>query len=179
MQEVDKTAQILLIASMVTVDNCVRALASDLSEDLACQVQCANGRRAGLQVLRSPGAGRFDIVVVEEALAESDPLWADAVWQAAGLAMPMQVNFALSGAPRLGRDLRAALGRLRGEHALMRRTVAAELENELKSSVTGLMLESELALREPGVSESLEPKLRHLVQLAGALRERLRTAAAA
>jgi len=40
--------------------------------------------------------------------------------------------------------------------------------------VTGLLLESQLALREPAIPASLEPKLRHLVELAGALRERLR-----
>ena len=55
-----------------------------------------------------------------------------------------------------------------------------EIENELKSSVTGLMLESELALREASGPAAidvprLDAKLRHLVELAGTLRARLRS----
>jgi hypothetical protein len=48
------------------------------------------------------------------------------------------------------------------------------LEKELKTSVTGLLLESELVLREPATPISLQPRLRHLVELAVVLRERLR-----
>jgi hypothetical protein len=61
-----------------------------------------------------------------------------------------------------------------GERAAARRAAVTAVENDLKSSVTSLLLESELALREPAIPASLEPKLRHLVELAGALRERLR-----
>ena len=104
------------------------------------------------------------------------PVWADLVWQNAGLALPVQMNFAISGSARLGREIKAALVRREGEHALARRAAAREIENELKTSVTGLLLESELALREPAGSATLEPKLRHLVELAGSLRERLRVA---
>jgi hypothetical protein len=60
------------------------------------------------------------------------------------------------------------------EQAVARRSVATEIENELKSSLTGLLLQSELAMREPAVPASLEPKLKHVVEMAGAIRERLR-----
>jgi hypothetical protein len=40
--------------------------------------------------------------------------------------------------------------------------------------VTGILLESELALREPGLSPVLERRLRHLTELAISLRDRLR-----
>jgi hypothetical protein len=74
----------------------------------------------------------------------------------------------------LGREIRAALARRDGEQSVARRAVASEIENELKSSLTGLLLQSELALREPAVPASLEPKLRHMVELAGQIRDRLR-----
>ena len=160
---------VLIITTIVGAENCARVIA----EQISARVEVATSRKAGLMALRR---AEFGVVVVETNLVEADPDWADTLWASAGLAMPVQVNFALSGAARLAREVKAALLRLEGEQALARRTVATEMENELKSSVTGLLLESELALREPAVPASLEPKLRHLVELAGTLRERLRQA---
>ena len=151
-------------------ENCARTMAAQLGTE----VEVATSRRAGLQALRHEV---YMVVVVEESLVEADPVWADLLWSQAGLAMPVQVNFAIAGAARLTREVKAAMQRRDGEQALARRAAAAEIENELKSSVTGLMLESELALREPAGSAMLEPKLRHLVELAGTLRERLRSSA--
>lgn len=160
---------VLMITTMDGAENCARAIAGQIG----AKVEVASSRRAGLLALRRE---QFGVVVVETNLVESDPDWADTLWANAGLAMPLQINFALSGAARLAREVKAALQRLEGEQAIARRLVATEMENELKSSVTGLLLESELALREPAIPASLEPKLRHLVELAGTLRERLRTA---
>ena len=120
---------------------------------------------------------KFGVVVVEESLAELDPEWADQVWDLAGLAIPVQVNFAISGSARLSREVKAALARRDGEQAVARRAAVTEIENDLKSAVTGLLLESQLVLREPAIPASLEPKLRHLAELAGVLRERLRGSA--
>ena len=134
-------------------------------------MEIAATRRAGLAALRR---SEFGVVVVEESLAEADPEWADQVWGLAGMAMPVQVDFAISGCARLGREVKAALQRRDGEQAVARRAAVTEIENDLKSAVTGLLLESELALHEPAIPATLEPKLRHLVELAAALRERLR-----
>lgn len=158
--------QVLIISAMDGAGNCAAAIEGQTG----VHVEVAATRKAGLAALRG---GEFAVVVVEENLAEGDPSWADLVWNLAGLAVPLQVNFAISGCARLGREVKAALSRRDGEHELARKAVAAEIENELKSSVTGLLLESELALREMRSPTKLEPKLRHLVELAGALRERL------
>ena len=53
--------------------------------------------------------------------------------------------------------------------------MALEFEEDFKSSLTGLLLESELVLQEPVIPASLEPKLRHVLELAGAMRQRLAT----
>ncbi len=84
------------------------------------------------------------------------------------------MNFAISGCARLVREVRAALARREQEKAVAMRAAASAMESELKSVVTGILLQSELALREPAVSPHLEAKLRNLVGLAGDLRERLR-----
>ncbi len=163
---------VLIITTMEGAENCARVV----GEQVGAKVEVAISRRAGLQALRR---AVFGVVVVEENLAEADPEWAEQIWQLAGLAMPIQVNFSISGSARLAREVRGALSRRAGEEAIARKAVAMEMENELKSSVTGLLLESELALREPSVTAALEPKLRHLVELAGNLRVRLREAAQA
>lgn len=156
-----------MISSMEGAEHC----AQWISGDVGSRVEVAATRKAGLAALRRAA---FGVVVVEESLAESDAEWADQVWALAGLAMPVQVNFAISGCARLSREVKAALMRRDGEQTVARRAAVQEVENDLKSAVTGLLLESQLALREPSVSASLEPKLRHLVELAGNLRDRLR-----
>ena len=160
----------MIVSTMDGAENCAKSI----SLQVGSRVDVAANRKAALVALRKSA---FGVVVVEESLAEGDPEWADQVWELAGMAMPVQVNFAISGCARLGREVKAALLRKDGEQAVARRAAATEIENDLKSSVTGLLLESELALREPAIPASLEPKLRHLVELAGALRERLRGAA--
>jgi uncharacterized protein YfiM (DUF2279 family) len=163
----DTTRDVLLISTMDGAEHCAQWIAGQVGSN----VEVAATRRAGLVALRR---AKFGVVVVEESLAESDSEWADLVWDLAGLAMPVQVNFAISGCARLSREVKAALLRRDGEQAVARRAAVTEIENDLKSAVTGLLLESQLVLREPTVPASLEPKLRHLVELAGLLRERLR-----
>jgi signal transduction histidine kinase len=158
---------VLLIARIHGLETCARAL----EQEIGGVVEFASSRQEGLIALRRR---EFGVVVVEDSLAESDPDWADQLWSQLGFALPLQVNFAISGSARLGREVKAALVRRGSEQAVARRAVATELEDELKSSLTGLLLQSELALREPAVPTSLEPKLRHMVELAGTIRERLR-----
>ena len=162
---------VLLITGIDGAASCAAAM----EEQLGMHVEVAATRKAGLAQLRR---GQFGVVVVEESLAEGDTSWADQVWESAGLALPVQVNFGVSGCARLTREVKAAVARRANEEVLARRTAILELESELKGSVTGVLLQSELALREPAVSAALKPKLVHLVELAGALRERLRGTAA-
>ncbi|MDR3737263.1 MAG: hypothetical protein P4L10_17250, partial [Acidobacteriaceae bacterium] len=92
-------------------------------------------------------------------------------------ALLMQVNFAISGTDRLVREVRAALARSAQQQVVARRAAAVAVESELNSTVTGIMLESELALREPEMPPTLEAKLRHLVELAASLRQKLQATA--
>jgi hypothetical protein len=158
---------VLLIATMDGAENCARLI----GDKVGSRVAVAPNKREGLSALRQ---SQFAIVMVQESLMEADPVWSDLVWELAGSAISVQVNFAISGCNRLAREVKAALMRQDGERAAARRAAVTAVENDLKSSVTSLLLESELALREPAIPASLEPKLRHLVELAGALRERLR-----
>ena len=115
----------------------------------------------------------FLAVVVDETMAECDPAAAETIWEHAGLAIPLQINFALSGAARLTREIRSALHRREREQTLARRAAAAAIETELKSTVAGLLLHSQLALSGTETSTPLAEKLRVVADLAGSLRQQL------
>ena len=159
--------KVLLISTMRDGKACAVAMA----EQLDVPVEFAAGRREGLSALRRED---YSVVVIEESLAEADPDWADLAWQQAGTAVPMEVNFAISARTRLVREVRGALARRQHETDMARREAAAAIGSELKGSVTGLLLQTQLTLREPGVPPMLAPKLQHLVELATEIRERLR-----
>jgi hypothetical protein len=157
---------ILMVTGIEGARNCAAAV----SAQLGMGVEVAEGRKAALTALRRR---EFLAVVVDETLAECDPAGADTIWAAAGLAIPLQVNFALSGAVRLVREIRAALRRREREQTLASRAAAAAIETELKSTVAGLLLHSQLALSGSELSSPVADKLRIVADLAGALRQQL------
>jgi len=83
------------------------------------------------------------------------------------------MNFALSGVSRLVREIRAALRRREREQTLARRAAASAFETELKTTVAGLLLHSQLALSGSDVSPLIADKLRVVAELAGSLRQQL------
>lgn len=155
---------------MVTGIDGARNCADAVSAQLGMEVELAEGRKAALAALRRR---EFAAVVVDETLAECDPAAAEAIWDHAGLAIPLQISFALSGAARLVREIRAGLHRREREQTLSRRAAAATIEAELKTTVAGLLLHSQLALNESEVPQPVADKLRVVADLAGNLRQKL------
>jgi hypothetical protein len=158
---------ILVVTGLEGANNCAEVL----GRELKIKVQVAEGRKAALAMLRKQ---EFLAVVVDETLAGCDPAAAEAIWEQSGLAIPLQINFAVSGAARLLRDIRSALHRREREQLLARRAAAAAIETELKSTLSGLLLHSQLALN--GAEASAAPvadKLRVVVDLASTLRAQL------
>jgi len=145
-----------------------RVVADALRRELDRPVEVVSTRRAGLAALRR---GDYSLLLLEESLAASDAEATEQLYQKALAAPVLELNFALSGAPRILRQVRAALTRRAYDQAQAREAATIELHNELKSSLTGLLLESQLALREAQPGHSA--KLRHLVELAGNLCDRL------
>lgn len=158
---------------LVTALSGMEQRAAALEQQLDLQVEVAATRDAAHALLRGTV---YAAMVIDEGFAESDPRGADLLWKMAGLAIPLQVNFALTGSARLVRDLRAALARREQEQALAMRAAVSSMETELRSTVTGLLLHSQLALAEPAGSAQLQPKLKLMVELAGNLKQRLERA---
>ncbi len=157
---------ILMVTGIEGARNCADVVGAQLAMD----VEVAEGRKTALAALRRR---EFQAVVVDETLAECDPAAAETIWEHAGLAIPLQINFALSGAARLIREIRAALRRREREQLLARRAAAAAIETELKGTVAGLLLNSQLALSGAEVPPPVADKLRVVADLAGSLRRQL------
>jgi CheY-like chemotaxis protein len=157
---------ILIVTGIEGASNCAATVAAQLG----MKVEIAAGRKAALAALRHQ---EFAAVVVDETMAECDPAATEAIWEHAGLAIPLQINFALSGAVRLTREIRAALHRREREQALARRAATAAIETELKSTLAGLLLHSQLALNDSEMPPLAAEKMRVVADLAGSLRQQL------
>jgi DNA-binding NtrC family response regulator len=157
---------VLMVTGIEGARNCAAAI----SAQLGMEVNVAENRRAALNALRRR---EFHVVIVDETMAECDPAAAEAIWTQSALAIPLQINFALSGAVRLVREIKAALYRREREQALASRAAASAIETELKSTLAGLLLHSELALKGNGVPTAIADRLRLVAELAGTLRQKL------
>ncbi len=155
---------------MVTGIEGARSCGAVVGAQLGMEVEVAEGRKAALAALRRR---EYLALVIDESLAECDPAAAEKICESAGLAIPMQINFAVSGAARLVREIRAALSRRQREQTLARRAAAAAIESELKTTVAGLLLHSQLALNGSGVPAAVADRLRMVADLAGSLRQQL------
>lgn len=160
--------QALLVTGMEGAANCAQALQTMLG----ITMEIAAGRRAAITALRKR---EYDLVVVDDSLADSDPAGTDPLWEAIGMAQPVTVNFVLSGTERVAREIRAALRRREREQELARRAATVALETELKSTVAGLLLHSQLALATEPLPEPVAGKLRLMADLVGTLRDQLST----
>lgn len=161
-----ETMSILMVTGIEGARNCATAVEGQLG----MTVEVAEGRKAAMTALRKQD---FTAVVMDETLAECDPASADAIWEKAGLAIPLQVNFALAGAARLTREIRAALHRRQREQALAHRAAVTAMETEMKTTIAGLLLHSQLALAGNEMPPPVADKVRMVVELASNLRQQL------
>ncbi|MGA9718078.1 MAG: hypothetical protein WBQ79_07330 [Acidobacteriaceae bacterium] len=158
--------RVLVISALSGAETCATAIMQQMGLD----AEVVPGRREAVEALRT---GVYAAVIVDDALAEGDPRGAEVLWKMAGLAIPMQVNFALTGSARLVRDLRAALARREQEQGAAQRAALQAVESELRNTISGLLLHTQLALRESPPSPQLEQRLRLMAELAGNLKQRL------
>ena len=139
---------ILLITPSARVRECAKALEEATSEAM----QVAPTLRQAATHLRSE---EYSVVVLDQFLVEAEPEESDLVLQHIGPAVPVYANFAISGIDRVARELRAAVNRRKREVVVARQSAEQTLRNELKGTLTALMLSCELALQspDPGTAE--------------------------
>ena len=164
-----------LAALMMTSAEALEPCLTELRERLGVEAEVAPSRRAALQAL---SRREYAVLLLDQAMVEADMEGAELLWKQAGLAIPVQVNLALSSPARIVREVRAALVRREQEMALSLRAAAAAVDTEIKNAVTALLLQSQLALGADGLAPAAREKVAQVVQLAEGLRGKLESAQA-
>lgn len=157
---------ILMITAIAGAENCAAAL----SKQFGLTVETARSRKEGLAALRRR---EFAVLVVDQSLVENSDDGMDSLLKHAGVAIPLEINFAISGCGRVVREVRAALLRRDREKDLAMSAATSSIRNELRDALAGLLLQSQLALAEPGIPPQLSERLELLLGLAAGLRQRL------
>src|SRR5258705_9604328 len=156
---------VLLITGVPGAAECAQAM----EKQLGLHVDTVPDRRAGLAALRRE---EYAVVILDENLALADAVATDVLWRQASLAIPIEINFAICGCARITREVRAALARRDQEQMLAIRAAATLVESELNSAVTGLVLQSELAMRETGITPAIAARLQTIGEIADSVRDR-------
>jgi len=159
---------ILLVTPIGHANECARALQENTGEEVAV----AESLRQAATLLRS---NSYLAVVLDQHIIETEPDQIDTAMQHLGTAIPVQVNLAISGLDRLVREVRAAIERRKREEVAARRAVTGELQSELNSTLTALLLHCELALAVPGLPASAAEKLQSAHALVKKIRTQLET----
>jgi len=157
---------ILLITPSAKAQDCAKAI----QEATAESAQVAATLRQAVTHLR---AQEYSALVIDQSLLEAEPDESEMLLQHIGMAIPVHVSFAISGMERVLRELRAALQRRKQEVRLARQGAEQTLRNELKGTVTALLLSCEMALQVPSLPAAAEAKMRAVDRLAQDMRAKL------
>jgi hypothetical protein len=115
----------------------------------------------------------YSVIVLDQFLLENEPGESDHLLDLLGTAFPIYVNFAVSGMPRLLREVRSALHRRKREQEQARRWVEQQIHSEMFEFLTTMLLSCELAMAVPGVPPQVADKIRLIDNLARGMRGKL------
>src|SRR5437588_7418994 len=164
------SAMILLVTSSAKAQACSEAIQRATTET----AQIATTFRRAATMLR---AQEYSAVVIDESLLEREPAESETVLQHIGMAVPIHINFAISGIDRVVRELSAARYRRNKEIGISRQFAEQTLRNELKGTMTALLLSCEMALQVATLPPDAEARIRTAYLLAQEMRARIGIAA--
>lgn len=157
---------VLIVTSIAGAENLARAL----SRDANAVVEIARSRRAALARLRR---GAVTAVLLDTSLPDAEMTTSEMLWQNAEGAVPLEINLCTLGAAGVVRLLRNLLDNREQAEILGRRVAANAVAQDLKSTITSLLLQSDLMLRDTAVPPAVSDKMRQVKALADTLRVRL------
>lgn len=157
---------ILVVTPVARVQECAEAIQTATQE----RVQVAPSLRQALTLLRTQ---EYSAVLFDQTFEETEPDDSEMALERLGMAIPVQMNFAISKVDRVVREVRGALQRRKKEVKLARQGAQQAMRNELKGPVTALLLSCEMALQLPNLQEAVEAKIRAVYDLAQEVRSKL------
>jgi hypothetical protein len=125
------------------------------------------------QALAPLRAREYVAVLIDQAFLETEPVESDTVLEHIGTAVPVHLNFAISNMDRVARELQAALHRHKKQVLMVRHEVQQTLRNELKSTITALLLSCKMALQVPDLQSEAKSRMRAIHELAQEVRLKL------
>ncbi|HTD23497.1 MAG TPA: hypothetical protein VK738_12640 [Terriglobales bacterium] len=161
---------ILLVTTCDRGEECAAVLQKAASE----QVQVIKTtRQPQVREEKEQLQGKITVVVMDEGMLDSEPVTAQEFLDSMDTAIPVFINFAISGMERIVREVRMALHRHQREQFQAMQAAESILRGEVKDTVTGILLSSQLALETPDIPKTAQAKVQDIYQLALALRARL------
>jgi len=115
----------------------------------------------------------YNAVVIDQFLLETEPEESDQMIEHLGTAFPVYLNFAVTGMQRLVREVSSALHRRKREESAARRSVAEQLNSEMRETLTAMLLSCELAMSVPDIPGPAAEKIRTIDNLVREMRLRL------
>src|ERR1700693_1703088 len=119
------TVMLLMVTPSATARGCALAIQQVTSEETHVAATLS-------QALTQLRAREYVAVLIDQAFLEAEPVESDMVLEHIGTAIPVHVNFAISGVDRIARELRAALHRHKKGGLLMRQGAQETLLNKSK-----------------------------------------------
>jgi hypothetical protein len=150
---------ILLITSAAKAQECARDLQEAIHEPVTV---CAALQEAVLQLREK----EFSVVVFDLLLLNGQPDEGETVLKHLGSAVPVYLNFAITGIPRVVRELQWALQRRKREVLAAKTEAEQALRHELRDTVTALLLSCEMALQVPELPSTAQTKMQAVEALA-------------
>lgn len=155
---------------LVTVSSRAKECAAALETSARQKVDLAHSVSRALAKLQQT---EYDALVIDESLVEIDDSAVNALLNHAGMAMPIYINLGLHRTERLVREVIAGLMRKHAEHLGAKRSAITELQSQLRGDLTGILLASELALRESSIPPRVADRINSVHRLAEQIRTRL------
>ena len=169
----DDAAKGEIMILLVTTSARARECAAALDRGTGHKTEVAGSVPLALNRMRT---AEYDAVAIDQSLLEADFRAFDTLLNHCGMAMPLYVNLALHSIDRVVREVQVALRRTDQEKVVAMRAAERVLRNQLRDEVTGILLNSELALRQQSISPDVAEKVRSVRQLAEKMRARMETA---
>jgi len=157
---------VLLVTTSCRAKECAAALEQGTRQRI-CLANTITRALAKLQ------EAEYEALVIDESLVEIDDRAIDALLRNAGMAMPIYVNLGLHRTERVLRQVQAGLLRKHAERLGAERSAARELQSQLRCDITGILLASELALRESSLPPRVGDRINSVHRLAEQMRSRL------
>lgn len=157
---------ILLIWTSERAPDCARAIERMFQQP----VKVVSSLQQASKALQTE---EFSAVLVDQWITEAEPGQADYLIHHLGGAVPVFVNFGISGIERILRELRAALNHRGRENMLAQQNARIVLWNSLKDDVTALLLCCGVILDDPGLDRGVAVRVKTIETVAVRIKEKL------